>query len=121
MASFWLDWVNWPGLAFNLGVGPGGGWLGSVESLNGLDPDVPFGIPVLILGAVALLLIAVAHRARSKSGNGPLLLAVQAAGIAITVIAGANVLGMMVIGFFGSGPLVALAGGILLTSSVRET
>ena len=49
-------------------------------------------------------------------------LIIQVAGISVTVIAGANVLGGMIGGWFvfGSAPLVALAGGILLTSAVRE-
>ncbi len=123
VASFWLDWVYFPGLAFNLGAGSADDGLGGVEVLSGFSPDVPFGIPVLILAAIALVLIADSYWAPSNSDRRLLLLLAQVAGIAITVIAGANVLGMMMIGFFvfGSGPLVALGGGILVTTSVRQT
>ena len=45
----------------------------------------------------------------------------QAAGVAIIVIAGSNVLAM-VFGnnAFGSAPIVALVGGIMLTRSIKE-
>ena len=105
VASFLLDWwMAWPG------------------PLNGVDPDVSYGIPVLILASVALLLIVGGYfelLTISKLGS----LIIQVAGISVTVIAGANVLGGMIVGafVFGSAPLVALAGGILLTSAVRES
>ena len=116
-ASFWLDWVAWPvfgGLGFGtnlLDTGP----------LSGVDPDVSYGIPVLILASVALLLIVGGFLELLTLGKlGSLI--IQVAGISVTVIAGANVLGGMIVGLFvfGSAPLVALAGGILLTSAVRE-
>ena len=122
IASFWLDWVYLPGLGFNLATGQVRDGLGGVEALNGLDPDVPFGIPVLILAALALILVADARWSFLAGRKRHHLLAAQVAGIAIAVIAGANVLGMLMLGFFvfGSGPLVALAGGTLLTTSIRR-
>lgn len=119
VASFWLDWMYFPGFGFASATDG----LGGVEALNGLDPDVPYGIPILILAVFALILVADARKSFLAGRKRHLLLVAQMAGIAITVIAGANVLGMLMLGFsaFGSGPLVALAGGILLTTSVRKT
>ena len=105
VASFLLDWrMAWPG------------------PLNGVDPDVSYGIPVLILASVALLLIVGGYFELLTIGKlGSLI--IQVAGISVTVIAGANVLGGMIAEafVFGSAPLVALAGGILLTGAVRES
>ncbi len=104
VASFWLDWVAGP--------------------INGLDSDVLFGLPVLILGGLALVLIVelISVPRMVMEGRRQALLTVsRAAGVAIVVIAGSNVLGM-VFGndAFGSGPLVALVGGIMLTRSIKE-
>ena len=104
VASFLLDWTARPG------------------PLNGVDPDVSYGIPVLILASVALLLIVGGYFELLTIGKlGSLI--IQVAGISVTVIAGANVLGGMIAEafVFGSAPLVALAGGILLTGAVRES
>ena len=122
VASFWLDWVSWPVWNFYLGAGSVTDGLGGIGPFNGLDPDVSFGIPVLIFAAVALVLIADTFWEFLPGGKRLFSLVIQTAGIAVTVIAGANVLGMVIIGWsvFGSAPLVALAGGILMTSAVRE-
>ena len=116
-ASFWLDWVALPvltGLGFDTNVF-------DIGPLSGVDPDVSYGIPVLILASVALLLIVGVFLEFLTDGKLVSLI-IQVAGISVTVIAGANVLGGMIGGWFvfGSAPLVALAGGILLTSAVRE-
>lgn len=114
-ASFWLDWVAYGGLGFDTNVF-------DIGPLNGVDPDVSYGIPVLILALVALLLIVGVYLEFLTDGK-LISLIIQVAGISVTVIAGANVLGGMIGGWFvfGSAPLVALAGGILLTSAVRES
>ena len=114
-ASFWLDWVAYGGLDFATNVV-------DIGPLNGVDPDVSYGIPVLILALVALLLIVGVYLEFLTDGKLVSLI-IQVAGISVTVIAGANVLGGMIGGWFvfGSAPLVALAGGILLTSAVRES
>ncbi|WP_419849302.1 hypothetical protein [Candidatus Poriferisocius sp.] len=118
VASFWIDWM----LSFGSYL-----WYGLDEEgpLNGLDPDVLFGVPILILGGIALVLIVelVTVPRMVFEGRRQVLLAIcRTAGIAITVIAGANVAGMVMLGLFifGSGPLVALVGGIMLTRSIRE-
>ena len=119
-AAFWFDWVFWPvwGLFVGFDDEPDGIDTGVV---NGLDPDVPFGIPVLILASVALLLVA--GVVVEFLTNGKLVpLIIQVAGVSIAVVAGANALGGVIVGWsvFGSAPVVALAGGILLTSAVRQ-
>ena len=123
VAAVWLDWVSLSFWSFYFGAGSATDVIGDIGPFNGLDPDVAYGIPVLIFAAVALLLIADVFREFLPSGKRLFSLVIQTAGIAITVIAGANVLGMMIAGLpaFGSAPLVALAGGILMTSAVRET
>ena len=104
VASFWLDWVDGP--------------------LNGLSSDVLFGMPVLIVAGIALVLIvklmAVPHKAIEVQRQ-LLLLISQSAGYVILVIAGSNVLGL-VLGnsAFGSGPLVALVGGVIMTRSISQ-
>lgn len=113
VASFWLDWV---GDAF---IGEGS------NPVNGLDSDVLFGFPVLILGGIALVflveLISV-PRMVIEGRRQALLMIAQAAGIGIVVIAGSNVLTNTVLGyeFFGSAPIVALVGGIMLVRSIKE-
>ena len=108
VASFWLDWV-------------GGSVSGSV---GGLDSDVLFGLPILILAGIALVfaveLISVPQMVM-EGRRQALLMVSQAAGIAVVVIAGSNVLAMAFGNdAFGSGPLVALVGGIMLTRSIKE-
>ena len=115
VASFWLDWVAWPVWGF------GTDEL-DIRPLSGVDPDVSYGIPVLILALVALLLIVGVYL-EFMTTSKLVSLIIQVAGVSVTVIAGANVLSGMIGGLlvFGSAPLVALAGGILLTSAVRES
>ena len=105
VASFWLRWIEGP--------------------LNGLDSDVLFGLPILILGGIALVLtveLMSVPRMVLEGRRQALLMIAQAAGVAITVIAGSNVLASTVLGnnAFGSAPLVALVGGIMITRSIRE-
>ncbi len=109
VASFWLDWTN-----ADYGVAP----------LSGVDTDLKFGIPVLILGGIALVLIVdlLTVPRMVLEGRRQWLMAIcQTAGIAIVVIAGSNVLAMTVFGYesFGSAPIVALVGGIMLTRSIK--
>lgn len=115
LASVMFDWVPLTGLRLD-SAGVDG------APLTGVDPDVSYGIPVLIFALVALILVAVANP-DSSTNNRLVLLLIQVAGVSIAVVAGANVLGNVTFGWsvFGSGPYVALAGGILLTSSVRES
>ena len=118
-ASIFLDWA----LASAYFLGGGNPQLGEVA--NGLDPDILFGLPVLILGGIALVFIVElisVPRMVLEGRRQWLLMISQTAGVAIVVIAGSNVLGSAILGFrsFGSGPLVALVGGIILTRSIRQ-
>ncbi len=104
-ASFWLDWIDGP--------------------TNGLDSNVLFGLPVLILGGIALVFAVelLSTPLMISAGRRQALLMISlAAGVAITVIAGSNVLAGTVLGnsAFGSGPLVALVGGIMIARSIKE-
>lgn len=110
VASFWLDWTR-----------------GSYDfaPLSGVDTDLKFGIPVLILGGIALVLLVdllTVPRMVMESRRQVLLMICQTAGIAIVVIAGSNVLAktMLAPEFFGSAPIVALVGGIMLIRSIKE-
>ena len=118
-AAVFLDWV----LAATYFLGSGNPALGAVA--NGLDFDVLFGLPVLILGGIALVFIVelISVPRVVLEGRRQLFLMIsQTAGVAIVVIAGSNVLGSAILGFrsFGSGPLVALVGGIVLTRSIQR-
>ena len=118
-APILLDWA----LAATYFLEGGNPRLGEV--VNGLDSDILFGLPVLILGGIALVFIVElisVPRMVLEGRRQILLMITQTAGVAIVVIAGSNVLGSALLGFrsFGSGPLVALVGGILLTRSIKE-
>ncbi len=118
-AAIFLDWA----LAAAYFLGGGNPRLGEV--VNGLNSDVLFGLPVLILGGIALVFIVElisVPRMVLEGRRQWLLMISQTAGMAIVVIAGSNVLGSAILGFrsFGSGPLVALVGGIILTRSIRQ-
>ena len=111
VAATWLDWL------LNLRV------MGA-EPLNGLDHDVLYGFPVLILGAITLVLtvdLLSVPRLVMEGRRQALLLICQVAGVAITVVAGTSVLGMVLgISGYSSGPLVALVGGFMITRSIKE-
>ncbi len=121
VASFWLDWVAWPVWGLFLGSGFETADI-DIGPVSGVDPEVSYGIPVLILASVALLLVVGAFF-ESLTRVKASLLTIQVAGISVSVIAGANVLSGVVGGLFvfGSGPFVALAGGVLLAGAVRES
>lgn len=118
IASFWLDWMLNIGILIFIETNDAG-------PLSGLDPDVLFGIPILILGVISLIfileLVAVPRIVLGDKRQLYLTMC-RVAGITITVIAGSNLVGMMLLGIygFGSGPLVALVGGLLITRSIRE-
>ena len=120
VASFWLDWVLNPSA-----------WIGGLNDewreapFNGVDMGVLFGLPILILGGIALVFtvdLVSAPRKVLEGRRQALLLICQAAGVAIVVIAGSNALNGALFGYsaFGSGPLVALVGGIMLTRSIHH-
>lgn len=96
---------------------------------DGLNTNIVTGYPILILGSAVLL---IATLARVKGGNTGgrqwFLIACQASGSAIALLAGMEIASKLMRGNAGnsefrllilSGPLVALAGGILLARSIR--
>ena len=101
VASFWLEWTF---------------------GLSGIDPESPFGIPVLIMGGLALVITITLVTGLASLKSHSIALVFQTAGTLITVIAGTNVLAALFAGtnsiYFSSGPLVACAGGILLMTAV---
>ena len=109
VGSFWLDW-NVYGLS-----GPG-------DLQGGLSGQVIVGIPVLILGAAALvMLLGIAGTTASAGAKSAAALVVQVAAVCIGLLAATDVLAALV-GFsafpMGSGPLVALVGSIIMARSV---
>ena len=110
VASFWLDWTS-------------GEY--DINPISGVDTDLKFGIPVLILGGIALVLIVdllTVPRMVLEGRRQWLMTICRTAGIAIVVIAGSNVLAMAVYSYeyFGSAPIVAMVGGIMLTRSISK-
>ncbi|WP_419930121.1 hypothetical protein [Candidatus Poriferisocius sp.] len=118
VASFWLDWVlNSSALIANRRTGE--------EAFNGLHSEVLFGFPILILGGIVLVLLTELTTMQTpfaKDRQQWIYLMIQMAGVAIAVTAGSNVVGLMMLGVFafGSGPLVALVGGVIITRSIKE-
>ncbi|MCY3634874.1 MAG: hypothetical protein OXH23_04625 [bacterium] len=118
VASFWLDWVlNSSALIADRRTGE--------EAFNGLHSDVLFGFPILILGGIVLVLLTELTSLQTSLAKGRqqwIYLIIQMAGVAIAVTAGSNVVGLMMLGVFafGSGPLVALVGGVMITRSIKE-
>ncbi len=120
VASFWLDWSSFAYFSPYIGFTDSG-------PRNGLEGDLLFGYPILIAGVIALV---VAVELMTNPSQIPerrhqiLLLAARVAGVIAIVTAGSNVLAMSVLGYsavFSSGPLVALAGGVIVTRSIRHT
>ena len=118
VASFWLDWVlNSSALISDRGMGE--------EAFNGLHSEVLFGFPILILGGIVLLLLFEStsiQTSMAKVRQQWIFLLIQMAGVAIAVTAGSNVVGSMMLGVFafGSGPLVALVGGVVIAHSIKQ-
>lgn len=108
VASFWLAW--WPDLY---------DWDRELLA-DGLDSDVVVGLPILILGVLALTMLV----ASVTSGVGGQLAATvgQVSGMVIVALAAVDVIGAIMLagGSVSSGPLTALAGGIMLARSIRE-
>ena len=104
------------------------------EVIHGVNKDVITGIPIVVLGGIAIVVIlALAANLVSSSRTNQLLIGlVRMSGIAIAVLATADIL-FRVWGFqsitlspaydqfaaMWSGPLVAATGGVVLAWSVR--
>ena len=108
VASFWLAW-----------------WLDLYDwdrelLADGLDSEVVVGIPILILGVLALTALVAAV----TSGVGGQLAATvcQVGGVVIVALAAVDVIGAIMLssGSVSSGPLTALIGGVMLARSVSR-
>ena len=126
VGPFFLAWRGLvQGSALELGFRP-------FEILaDGLSTDLITGYPILILGSAVLFLAILASvEGGNASGRQGFLIVCQVSGSAIALLAGMEVAGTLMQGganhstsrfLILSGPLVALAGGILLARSIRPS
>lgn len=100
-------------------------------SADGLSTDLIAGYPILILGSAVLLLAILAMvRGGDAAGRQGFLIVCQVSGSVIAILAGMEVAATLMAGNISnhsssrflilSGPLVALAGGIVLARSVKQ-
>ena len=120
IASFWMDWAT---SAAGMFAPREWGTFGESFIVGGLDGDVATGYPVLILGVlVLLLLLGLLSPSNSSGVRAKMAMHVRVAGIAIVVLAAGAVAGaVMVPGLVGSGPILALVGGLMITRSVGSS
>ncbi|MDE0579370.1 MAG: hypothetical protein F4124_13225 [Acidimicrobiia bacterium] len=96
-------------------------------SLDGLSTELITGYPILVLGSAALLAMVFALTRGDADGLKQWCIVVcQLAGVAIALLAGIEVAAKLLLGISSglsifSGPLAALAGGILLARSIRPS
>lgn len=94
---------------------------------DGLDTGIITGYPVIILGSFALLavLVAMSNSIRSGISKQGLAACIQVAGVAIVLLAGMEIAARLmggtvpVLNTVWSGPIVALAGGVVMIRSVQ--
>jgi len=117
IASFWMDWAA---SAAGMFASSAGGMFGEDFVVGGLDSDIATGYPVLILGVlVLLLLLGLLSPSNSAGMQAKMAMHVRVAGIAIVVLATGAVAGsLMGAGLTGSGPILALVGGLMIARSV---
>ena len=109
IASFWMDWPTSAERAF-----------GESFVVGGLDSDVATGYPVLVLGVlVLLLLLGLLSPSNSAAMRAKMAMHVRVSGIAMVVLAAGDLAGsLMTPVLTGSGPILALVGGLMITQSV---
>lgn len=116
VASFWMDWATSAAGIF------GEDFLGEdlVSVAGGLDSDIATGYPVLILGVlVLLLLLGLLSPSNSAAMQAKMAMHVRVAGIAVVVLAAGDLAkSLMGPALTGSGPILALVGGLMITRSV---
>ena len=107
LASFWMDW---PSSAFTRFAGS--------SPTSGLDGDVVTGYPVLILSVVVLVLLGYRSQVSAPGGTNAAR-HIRIAGIAVAVLAAADISGsLMSAAWTGSAPVLALVGALMITRSV---
>ena len=117
IASFWMDWVIFGGWGFSaVDTGP----LGADFVVGGLHSDVATGYPVLILSVlVLLLLLGLLSPTASVGMQSKMAMHIRTAGIAVVVLGAGDLVGsVMSPGVVGSGPILALVGGLMIARSV---
>ncbi|MYE73279.1 MAG: hypothetical protein F4240_08345 [Acidimicrobiia bacterium] len=94
---------------------------------DGLDTGIMTGYPIIILGSFALLAVLVAMSSNIRGGapkQGPAV-CIRVAGTAIVLLAGMEIAARLmggidpVLNTIWSGPIVALAGGVVMIRSVQ--
>ena len=117
VASFWVDWSVF---TFGGTVDAGPSVVLRPFVVGGLDGDVATGYPVLILSLlVLLLLLGLLSPTASARMQSNMAMHIRVAGIAVVVLAAGDLLGsVMGSGLTGSGPILALVGGLMITRSV---
>lgn len=127
IASFWLDWVvlNLGHFAYSAvetleGPSAAPSAIPRVLVAGGLDDGVATGYPVLILSVlVLLLLLGLLSATASPKLQASMAMHIRVAGIAIVALAAGDLLGSLLgFGPTGSGPILALIGGLMITRSV---
>ena len=116
IAAFALDWiVGFNDFLVSSGI-DGGGSSGGIFIVSRM------GIPILVLAALGLVsLLGMASPTAPAGTKGALALVLQIAGVGIGVMAAASVAGSLLVPYIpvGSGPIVALAGSVLMVRSVK--
>ncbi|MCY3925659.1 MAG: hypothetical protein OXG52_09160 [bacterium] len=117
IASFWMDWATGAEGRF---APSAGGMFGEIIVVGGLDSEIATGYPVLILGVlVLLLLLGLLSPSNSAGMQAKMATHVRVGGIAVVVLAGGDLAGsLMGPGLTGSGPILALIGGLMIARSV---
>ncbi|MCY4102473.1 MAG: hypothetical protein OXG55_04280 [bacterium] len=117
IASFWMDWAT---SAAGMFASSAGGAFGEDLVVGGLDSDIATGYPVLILGVlVLLLLLGLLSPSNSAGMQVKMATHVRVGGIAVVVLAAGDLAGsLMGPGLTGSGPILALVGGLMIARSV---
>lgn len=117
IASFWMDWAT---SAAGMFTSSAGEFFAEDFVVGGLDSDIATGYPVLILGVlVLLLLLGLLSPSNSAGMQAKMAMHVRVGGIAVVVLAAGDLAGsLMGPGLTGSGPILALVGGLMITRSV---
>ena len=117
IASFWMDWVVFGESGF---AAADGTLPFTPLVVGGLDGDVATGYPVLILSVLVLfLLLGLLSPTASAGMRTNMAMQIRVAGIAIVVLAAGDLLGSLLSsGPTGSGPILALIGGLMIVRSV---
>lgn len=122
IASFWMDWivptVYESGYFAPIDAEPSDAPYLVVR--GGLDSDVATGYPVLVLSILVLLLLLGLLSPTASSGmKAAMAMHIRLLGIAVVALAAGDLLGsLLTTRPIGSGPILALIGGLMIARSV---